>query len=159
MKNSKAKKAITALSLLLINLGCGKSQMNNSHSILIENHSSHPIGFYLATGGVYGTMYPDTSVPNNPTYIISKVGINKTFYNNSSFDWIRIFNALPKDTLSVFIFDSDTLAKYPMEIISQQYKVLKRYDLSIDNLRKLNWKVPYPTSSKMGNMKMFPSYP
>ncbi|WP_345107025.1 hypothetical protein [Mucilaginibacter panaciglaebae] len=160
VKLHRIKSGLTTFSLLLIGLSCRKSSMNNSYSILLENHSTRPVGFYIATGGTYGTLYPDTSLPKNKSIdIISRLDVNKTFYSYSSLRWDNVFKTLPKDTLSVFIFDSDTLAKYPMEIISQQYKILKRYDLSISDLRKLNWAVPYPASSEMENMKMFPSYP
>lgn len=67
-------------------------------------------------------------------------------------------NLLPADTLSIFIFSYDTLRKYDWETIRKEYKILKRYDLSLPDLRNLNWKVVYPPTREMENIKQFPPY-
>jgi len=69
-----------------------------------------------------------------------------------------IFALLPTDTMSIFFFDPDTLAKYDWSIIREEYKILVRYDLSHDNLRELKWCVCYPPTEAMQNMKMYPPY-
>lgn len=71
----------------------------------------------------------------------------------------KIFKQLPRDTLSIFIFHTDTLNKYPWEKIRDEYKILKRYDLSFEDIKRLGYKVPYPPSPEMANMKMYPKFP
>jgi hypothetical protein len=73
------------------------------------------------------------------------------------------FHKIPSDTLSVFYFHVDTINKYSWEEIRQGYKVLRRYDLSIDDLYLLYNKydipeIPYPPDERMKNMKMYPPY-
>ncbi len=64
--------------------------------------------------------------------------------------------SLPNDTLSIFIFHSDTVSSYPWQTIRTEYKILKRYDLSIADLERLNYKVSYPPDNRMENVKMYP---
>ena len=68
----------------------------------------------------------------------------------------EIFFNLPKDTLSVFIFHTDTLTEYTWNEVRDKYMILKRYDLSLDDLRRLNFKITYPPNEIMDNIKMYP---
>ncbi|NWO28348.1 hypothetical protein [Capnocytophaga sp. oral taxon 903] len=72
--------------------------------------------------------------------------------------WGEILKKLPKDTLSIFIFSSDTLNKYSWEEVRRDYKILKRYDLSYEDCVRLNFIVPYPPTPEMSRMKMYPKY-
>lgn len=59
--------------------------------------------------------------------------------------------------MSIFIFDLDTLEYYNWDGIRNSYKVLKRYDLSIENLEELDFIVSYPSTNWMiDNVKMYP---
>lgn len=60
------------------------------------------------------------------------------------------------DTLSIYIFSRPSYKNTPWEILRSNYMVLKRYDLSIADLKKLNYKVPYPPTIEMAGMKMYP---
>lgn len=62
------------------------------------------------------------------------------------------------DTLRVFIFSYDTLIKYDWEIIRREYRVLKRYDLTLENLKELNWSITYPPTEAMKDIKQYPPY-
>jgi hypothetical protein len=48
------------------------------------------------------------------------------------------------DTLSVYIFDAQVLETTPWDTVKANYLVLKRYDLSLDDLNRLNWIITYP---------------
>jgi hypothetical protein len=48
------------------------------------------------------------------------------------------------DTLSIYVFDTDTLNTYDWVKVKVGYKVLKRYDLSLDDLKQMNWTITYP---------------
>ena len=43
-----------------------------------------------------------------------------------------------------YVFSVDTLEKYSWEEIREGYKILKRYDLSMDDLDSLDWTITYP---------------
>ena len=61
-------------------------------------------------------------------------------------------------SLNYFLFYPDTLAKYDWETIRKDYKILIRYDLSRQDLKKLDWCFYYPPTEEMKGMKMFPPY-
>ena len=49
----------------------------------------------------------------------------------------RWFSAFPQDTMSIFIFDEETVNHNSWKIIAEEYLVLQRYDLSIEDIKKL----------------------
>ncbi|SQA93841.1 hypothetical protein [Capnocytophaga ochracea] len=91
-------------------------------------------------------------------YIYRRIEPQKYFSTDSRRKWRDIFKELPKDTLSIFIFNTDTLNKYSWEEVRRDYKILKRYDLSIQDLELLDYKVYYPPTPAMSQMKMYPKY-
>jgi len=140
---------------------CGecKKAPNEKHSIKLTNSSQSSIGYYFALGGKFGNYYSDTIPPASNDYIGKDLGSNKTFYYYFGGSQENLFTGLPKDTLSVYVFSSDTLSKYPWAEVRNKYKVLKRYDLSLYDLNKLDWTITYPPSTEMKDVKMFPVYP
>ena len=47
------------------------------------------------------------------------------------------------DTIYVFIFDAEVVENTSWEDVARDYLVLKRYDLSLDDLKQLDWKITY----------------
>lgn len=118
--------------------------MDIRYTVSLKNESTHPIGCYFALGGNFGTMYPDTTLPSSNHYIINGIKEGKRYYYDSSIEWEAIFDELPRDTLSVFIFHTDTLNKYPWEKVRDEYMILKRYDLGLDDLKRQDYTITYP---------------
>ena len=56
--------------------------------------------------------------------------------------WEGMFES--HDTLMIFIFDEATLKTVPWDTIRKNYMILKRYDLSLEDLVKMDWRVTYP---------------
>jgi hypothetical protein len=80
----------------------------------------------------------------NPTFNsqVNKVGVHsiqQDYYGAPSKGLFRDI-----DTLSVFIFDAQVLENTPWDTVKAKYIILKRYDLSLDDLNKLNWTITYP---------------
>jgi len=111
------------------------------YSINIENNSPHDISFYVAGLGMEH-LYPDTTLQTDsvPMQIIPS---GKTRSWSNTIGWDNLFKQLPKDTLSIYLFSSDTLTKYRWNIIRKEYKILKRYDLSLSDLKKSNFGIHY----------------
>ncbi|MGN7785983.1 hypothetical protein ACTJIJ_15750 [Niabella sp. 22666] len=136
------------LSIILMTV-CGvsffscDSELKGSHSYTIYNNSEHEIGVYSGFGGTNGTEYPDTSLPKDSNYVW-RLGIGGMRGYSSRGSWEYIFNKLPKDTLSIFILHGDTLKKYSWSEIMKGYKILKRYDLSYQDLKEANFAIYYP---------------
>lgn len=115
--------------------------------------------------------YPDTSVSQRNIFLGYDSATKKIKSGDDySFSWGQgsCFEALfsgggahellISDTLNLFIFCYDTLVKYDWDVIRSKYKILKRYDLSLEDLKRLNWIVTYPPTEAMKNIKQFPPY-
>lgn len=137
--------------------GCGKLPASR-YAIYVHNQSPESIECYFALGGNFGTQYPDTVLPASNRYLIDNIKAGDRFIYDSRLKWEEVFQQLPGDTLSIYIFDSDILASYPWEVIRNEYKILKRYDLSLEDLKRLKRNVTYPPTEEMKDMKQFPPY-
>lgn len=139
--------------IVVIFLSCEVS-MDNRFLIDIQNNSDSTLKFHVASENSV-LMYPDTLLPAR----LDDLGLSNitgsVLWGNSE-NWEDRIKSFGSDTLSIYFFHPDTLEMYPWEEIRDNYKVLKRYDLSIDDLKLLDFKVEYPPSEKMQNIKMYP---
>jgi hypothetical protein len=131
----------------------------------LENKSEFVIARYHPDSGINGIIYPDTVLKIDkrigcclqPGEIVPFLS---TSFNYES--WIASFK---NDTISFYIFNQDTVDMYEWEKICKDYKILKRYDLSKDDLMHLKKiergdlpVITYPPDERMKNMKMYPPY-
>lgn len=117
--------------------------------------NGHMVDVYIADNNI---GYPDTIFPPQREGFLLTIDGLQTGYVELGLDYEEKFSYLPSDTLSIYIFHTDTLNKYPWKKICDEYMVLKRYDLSLGDLKQLKFTVPYPPSPAMSNMKMYPPY-
>ncbi len=151
------KKKVLVLGAVIFLISSCKYFVEHFNEIRFYNNTEHSIAYYFALGGKYGTFYPD-KLPDTTAYLFRGI---KSADSTSIFirrTWEDFFKDFPSDTLSIYIFHTDTLNKYSWKEICEDYLVLKRYDLSLYDLKKLNFKVPYPPSPIMRDMKMYPPY-
>ena len=64
--------------------------------------------------------------------------------------------SLFRQTVSLYIYNPDTLAKYKWQQIIDDYNILKRYDLILGDLQRLDFKVAYPPDAGMEGIQMYP---
>ena len=152
--------------ILLLVLMCSCRLIPWDYSFCLENNTSHNLGWYLSC------VYPDIDLPRDDKKV------------NKENDWDRfgpaiLFSATtclsseqavihwlnPNDTVSIFVFHSDTIRKYPWETIRDDYKILVRYDLSAEDINSMpraryggDYLIPFPPSPQMENMHMYPPY-
>ena len=133
------------LLFICIILICAKceSPFESEYTIDLVNNAEYPIGYYFAVGGRYGTYYPD-SLPETNEYVMYDIRKVVSPGVISHYSWDKFFETLPYNTLSLFIFSTDTLNKYSWEEIRDGYKILKRYDFSQDDLESMKWIITYP---------------
>jgi len=62
------------------------------------------------------------------------------------------------DTVYVYVFDAAVVDNTPWEIVAEDYLVLKRYDLSLEDLQRLDWQITYPPTEAMKDVKQYPPY-
>jgi len=154
------KKMIKILIIVLLATSFSKcDRFRASHyPIYLINNAEHSIGFYFALGGRYGTRYPDTLLPKTNQYIVREVKPGRTFFFYSGTRWEDIFSKKPEGIMSAFIFHTDTLNRYTWEEVRDGYMILKRYDLSLDDLQRLNFHIYYPPTEAMRNIRQFPPF-
>lgn len=131
--------AVFFFGIILLSATCSNDNDNCHNTITIINNSEKAIYFYSGHG------YPDTTIIDyNPYdagayYLIKKKSIHKNI-KNDCFEYD--FNLTPK--LMYFIYDACILETTPWDTIKAKYIVLKRYDLSLQDLQQMNWTITYP---------------
>jgi hypothetical protein len=118
---------------------CRKNPLaKNVFRIWVENKTNKAITFLVSRN------YPDTTIPDEENKLRGVAPSTRNPYDFSEKKWSDVFDNLPADTLSVFIFSGDTLVKYNWQQIRSGYKILKRYDLSRQDIERLNYTTTYP---------------
>ena len=135
---------IASILLVLILLEGCELFMEKWYYIYVRNDSKRYIYVVSADGLASVDLYPDTLLPHSQPHL-DLIKPNTIIKLVSSRKWEdRINNLIPSDTLSIYFFDADTVNICGWEEVAKDYKVLKRYDLSVDDLIKTNWTVTYP---------------
>ena len=112
------------------------------YRIRVINNS--PIDMYIYKADADAeTQYPDTLLPSSNTKFF-KLQSNKIWYYDSKNKWNENIKKLPADTLSVFLIDADIFENKDWNTICDNYLILKRYDLSIEDLEKTDYTITYP---------------
>lgn len=143
--------------IIICAIGCKKAAMDKDFPLYVQNHSTHSISVYLNENENHFAIYPDTTISSIQNGIVKIPSGEKKAVAGGSASWESIFEvSIPNDTLSLFVFHTDTLSKYSWSEIRKDYKVLKRYDLSYNDLERLNWVLNYPPTPEMGGIKMYP---
>ena len=60
--------------------------------------------------------------------------------------------------INLYIFDATVLENTPWDTVAKDYLVLKRYELSLADLQRLDWQVTYPPTEAMKDVKQYPPY-
>jgi hypothetical protein len=113
-------------------MGC-VDLVDHVYRIEIHNYTNDTIQFY----GSYN--YPDTSIDATKPRLIMATP-NYFGYLDSKYEWKDV---LPKDTILIYILNKDTVDGYSWETIKKEYKILKKYTLSLEDLENNDFKVSY----------------
>jgi hypothetical protein len=105
---------------------------------------------------LFSEQYPDTLIPNRYEMLNGLPAQKDGYYYEQSEKYKKVFaKKLPKDTLSIFIFNGFVTAD-DWQQIRNNYDVVKRYDISLGDLERLNFTLVYPPNSAMSGIKMYP---
>jgi hypothetical protein len=135
------KKNIFLIGLILIIFVlnfCDSGLSKYTYEITFINKSNHRIRFD------YSYSYPDTSLTEIFATSCNNISPNTTVNCHSDIVWEDAFGHNHVKTLCFFITDRDTVDKYGIDVCRQEYKILKRYDYSLNSLEKKNWTITYP---------------
>lgn len=138
------KQVLAALICIVTICGTCLREDQGHERIIFQNNSN--LRLYL-----YGEdiSYPDTSIyfgdltKTGTTQIVNPNSLNVSALEIQSI-WEQRLSHPDQDTLMVFVFDADVIETVPWSTVVHDYMVLKRYDLSLRDLQKMNWTVTYP---------------
>jgi len=118
-------------------------------SITIKNLSSNEIycidPYYdKKAKKISGTnLLPDTALPFVKPEFVS-VNLGSENYIDFKKDYETVFKAIPSGKLSIYILNKDTVNKLIWDKVRDEYKILKRYDFTYDELKSKDWIIVYP---------------
>jgi hypothetical protein len=143
-------KYIFLVPILMVLMACPENYIWESFTFY--NNSTFDVYYYLgvAPKEIGGSLYPDTTLMllNGADGPLEK-GEHASYIAKKS---------PHTDTLSLFIFDADVIDQYSWDIIKEEYKILKRYDLSSQDFKRLKYIITYPPTEEMKDVKMYPPY-
>lgn len=155
---------------------CGYTPDYDGHFFVINN-SSQPVVCYLALGipALAPTAYPDTMLPafchipdkeaefnrgavlsETPLLVLLGPTNSASLYEFAYRDVESVGPGV--DTVSAFFINADTLITKGYNYVRDHYRILVRYDVSMDEFRNDPQIFHFPPSEDMKDVKMYPSY-
>jgi len=126
-----------------------------SYTISVYNKTDHYIDVLISFGD---PIYPDTLLPNRFYNRLNSVKPDGIRCYDPTQNYKEEIQSYGSDTMIIFIFHTDTLAKYTWDEVRVGYNILKRYDVSWQEMEELKGNIYYPPTKKMKDMKMYPPY-
>ena len=122
------------LFLFLTSFSCDKEDKHISINLVNNTEKSfYAISSYSSPDTSIGSYNVSADILSNTTSkIYSKVG------------WVQRIETIEDKTLIIFLIDKDTFAVYSTSDIQENYRISKRYDLTVDELDSLGWTITYP---------------
>jgi len=111
--------------------------VENAQVFFVRNETNKNVVYLVSK------QYPDTSIPDNYNGLATVPAGMRTPQSFRTDSWDKVFSQFPSDTISVFIISSDTLAAYNWQAIRSAYKIIKRYDLSRQDLERMSYEIIY----------------
>jgi hypothetical protein len=141
--------------------GCGPEAGEDCHKRIIF-YNNYDRDVYINSD----VLYPDTMyIIKYPPGTVSQAHIYKTQSGKSNVyaltgprrgcleDWYNEY-----DTVMYFVLDAYMWENESSQTIIDNYLVLQRYDLSWEDIRQLEWSLPFPPTDTMKYMRMYPPY-
>ena len=142
------RKTILLTFVLLISFGCKEDY---DSGIYIKNMSNDTIYHYCNY-----ISYPDNFVK---TFDIADLLVLKDYNDTApgakNFAFPKTNFKLYNDTIMIYIYNKETLKNHTLQEIYENYLVAARYDLSLDDVKILNYRIPYPPTEDMSEMKIY----
>jgi hypothetical protein len=138
--------------MLLLTAGCTPASESCHKYITFFNN-------YHKDTYIVSDVYPDTAyVLKHPPGIVSQAHMYKTPSGQSNNDAISttlkgcieyFFRNSENDTVMCFVFDAYILEHESAQTIKDNCLILQRYDLSLGDVKQLEWELPFPPTEKI----------
>lgn len=141
----------TGIVILLTSVDC--KRITGQRYIFIKNNSDRRIDYYFEDNT------PNTSINCDPDnehlylVLIDPHSVDSLHTYRATSGW----DAFLENVLLV-IFDSDIHDKYmfePCDVILQNVPILATYNLTLEDMQKLNWTITYPPTEEMIGMDIY----
>lgn len=144
-------------SKFLIVLGClgfflsgSKCVGESFYHLDIENNSNDTIvAFKVHEPGYRDTILPPTK-PGNIRFLQPHTRSSFT----SQVPYEEIFKKLDRDTMSFYFYKYHIFSTMDWNEVRENRLFLMRYELSLDDMKRLSFSVPYPPNEAMADMKV-----
>lgn len=113
------------------------SLVERTYGIWVQNNSNSIISYLV------GYSYPDTIIPDQYNNLVGVKAMDKGDYQSKK-DWDAVFAEKNASKISFFFFSPDTIAKYGWNTVRSNYKVLKRADFTLQELKNGSYTVSFP---------------
>ena len=148
------------LSLILMSTKCEDKESENCHtSIRFSNNSEKDLYVRL-----YDLVHRPPGV-SEIEHISSTVQQRYKVYtgeqdNREATHQISCIESFfrGQDTKTLYVFDAAVVENTSWGVVARDSLVLKRYDLTLEDLQRLNWFITYPPTEAMKDIKMYPPY-
>ncbi len=131
------KTKINILVVLSIILCSGSCKIFVEYAYLMRIHNNTNDTIFVCAG----YNYPDTTLSSKKPSLLMVYPNTRNGGLDSETHWA---DKVDNDTLSIFVFNKDTVDAYDWAQIRDDYKIIKRYDLSISELDEMSWTIKYP---------------
>ncbi len=120
------------LSIFLLSTQCERNDIYHN-DIIIKNNSTSIISVSI------GTTYPDTTVQCPLGHV--EISCSDEYVPHQRWGWEPI---LYNNYFQLFILDPSVVNSTPCDTIKKYKMYIKRYQLSVDDLNRMNWIITYP---------------
>jgi len=139
----KLIKSLIICCCLILLFGCPDKDLKDDSVITLINNSSENVVFYEEYKQIVDTSLAISSYyPTNPQIVAASIMSGNSIQNNGPY--IELFSGLNDKVLMIYLFSRDTLEQVPWRRIRDEYLVLRRYDLTLEDLEAMNWLIEYP---------------
>ncbi|MEM9079057.1 MAG: hypothetical protein AAGC43_18605 [Bacteroidota bacterium] len=131
------------LAVLLICAGCPDQDFGSNREFTITNKTDTRLVSMLAF-----RIVTDTLLQNSNPYPTSEQLELNTINSQSSMTFVDAFDETFEQQsdkiLMLYLFSRDTIEQVSWDQIVDEYLVLRRYDLTLEDLEAMDWTVEYP---------------
>lgn len=130
------KQIVFYIFLLIISLSCS----NWDARLVLVNKTNYQI-YYSVEPKNKNDFQLDTNYCNEGGFYNIKP--NSEINYSSQINWDLYFKQQPNDVLRIYLFNEDTLSKYGKCKVLKERMIMKQYDLTFEDLEKMNWHILY----------------
>ena len=133
----------SSLFILFLCTACPEQIDPADSELTIKNNSNDSIVYYFELLAPNDTLLTDIAYPQTKENIQSRI-IPPNNETTNSEGFRRVFDGNSDKVLMIYIFSPSVINTVPWDSIVSNYQILRRYDLTLDDLEAMSWTVEYP---------------